>query len=63
VFELKPAGTLTQMGIGASDRPEESPDTWEFDDDSLVFHTPSNSSAIQAHKILTLPQSKLVLEK
>lgn len=62
-FELRPDGTLIQIGIGATDRPVETSGTWELDGDRLVFHTPSRSPAVQSHKVLNLTSKRLVLEK
>ncbi len=62
-FELKPDGTLVQIGIGSTDRPAETAGTWELSGDNLVFHNPSRSPAVQSHKVLNLSPQKLVLEK
>lgn len=60
-FELKPDGTLVQIGIGPTDRPAESSGTWELHDDQLVFHTGSGSPEVQTHRVVNISSEKLVL--
>lgn len=63
-FQLKPDGTLVQMGAGPDDRPQAQTGRWELTaDDSLVLHPESSSEASQSMPISSVEKDRLVVKK
>ena len=61
-FELKPDGALLEGGIGPTDRPVETQDTWELEDDRLLLRRdPSETPRVM--RIASVEDERLVVEK
>ncbi len=55
-FELKPDGSLTEYGIGPTDRRTQTPGTWKLDGDALRLGT-------RTLKIVSVDRQRLVVRK
>jgi hypothetical protein len=61
---LKPDGGLVVTGIGPTDRPQESLETWKLDgDDILSIYEKGKQKPKRTMKILSLDKDKLVVKK
>jgi hypothetical protein len=61
---LKPDGGLVETGIGPTDRPQESLETWKLEgDDSLSIYEKGKQKPKRTMKILSLDQDRLVVRK
>jgi hypothetical protein len=63
-FELRADGTSTEIGIGPTDRREESPGTWRLEGDTLVLgRGDDRAGGDRALKILDMTSDRLTLAK
>ena len=63
-FNLKPDGGLVEIGIGPTDRRQETPGTWKLgDDDTLVFYEKKQTEPTRAMKIVSVDKDKLVVRR
>ena len=63
-FELKSDGSLVEMGIGPTDRPQESQGAWKLEDaDNLVFYFDSPSTPKRVLRIASVEKDRLVIKK
>jgi hypothetical protein len=63
-FELKPDGSLVDIGIGPTDRRQEAQGTWTLeDDDRLVFSGKTPSGPSRTLQIVSVEKDRLVIKK
>jgi hypothetical protein len=63
-FTLKPDGGLVEIGIGPTDRRQESQGTWKLgDDDTLLFYEKKRTKPKRAMKIISVDKERLVLKR
>jgi hypothetical protein len=63
-FELKPDGSLVDIGIGPTDRPQEAQGRWNLaDDDRLVFHGKTPLGPSRTLQIVSAEKDRLVIRK
>jgi hypothetical protein len=63
-FELKSDGSLVEMGIGPTDRPQESQGAWKLEDaDNLAFYFNSQSTPKRVMRIASVEKDRLVIKK
>jgi hypothetical protein len=61
---LKPDGGLVETGIGPTDRPQESLETWKLEgDDTLSIYEKGKQKPKRTMKILSLDKDRLVVRK
>jgi hypothetical protein len=61
---LKPDGGLVETGIGPTDRPQESLETWKLEgDDILSIYEKGKRKPKRTMKILSLDKDRLVIKK
>jgi hypothetical protein len=63
-FTLKPDGGLVEIGIGPTDRRQESKGTWKLeDDDTLLFYEKKQTKPKRKMKIVSVDKDRLVLRR
>jgi hypothetical protein len=63
-FELRPDQTVTNIGIGRTDAPEETAGSWELEEKEVpVLRITLDTGESQAMKITSVEPDRLVLEK
>jgi hypothetical protein len=63
-FTLKPDGSLVEIGIGSTDRRQESQGTWKLEDDnSLSFYGKAGTKPKRTMKIVSLDKERLVVKR
>lgn len=62
-FELKPDGTLVDVGIGPTDRPSQVPGTWQIENDKIAFYRESEAAPIRVMQIASVDTDRLVIKK
>lgn len=63
-FELKPDGSLVDIGIGPTDRRQEAQGTWTLaDDDRLVLYGKTPSGPSRTMQIVLAEKDRLVIKK
>jgi hypothetical protein len=63
-FELRPDGTTAEIGIGSTDRREESPGTWRLEADTLVLGRADDAAGgSRVLKILDIASDRLMVAK
>lgn len=62
-FELKADGTLMNVGIGPTDRPTKSANTWQIENDTITFHQESDATTRQTMNIVSVDANRLVVKK
>lgn len=63
-FELKPDGTVIEIGIGPTDRPSQASGTWQIkDDDMIAFYGESESTPSRVMRIASADNDRLVIKK
>jgi hypothetical protein len=62
-FELKPDGTLLQIGISPTDRQQETSGTWKLEDDVLAFYSAARPEPTQRLKIASADANRMVVER
>ena len=63
-FTLKPDGGLVEIGIGPTDRHQESQGTWKFEDDgTLLFYEKARTKPKRTMKIVSLDKDRLVVKR
>jgi hypothetical protein len=61
---LKPDGGLVETGIGPTDRPQESQETWKLEGgDTLSIYEKGKQKPKRTMKIVSLDQERLVVKK
>jgi hypothetical protein len=61
---LKPDGGLVETGIGPTDRPQDSLETWKLEgDDTLSIYEKGKRKPKRTMKILSLDKDRLVIKK
>lgn len=63
-FELKPDGSLVEIGIAPTDRRQETTGTWKLeDDDTLIFYKGAESEPGRVMHIASAGKERLVIKK
>ena len=62
-FELKPDGTLVDVGIGPTDRPAQTPGTWRIEEDKVACYREAESTPIRVMQIVSVDANRLVIKK
>jgi len=63
-FELKSNGSLTEAGIGPTDRPQESRGTWRIENGgNLAFYFESQTVPRRVMKIASVDKDRLIIKK
>jgi hypothetical protein len=63
-FTLKPDGGLVNIGIGPTDRRQESEGTWKLEDDgTLLLYEKALAKPKRAMKIISLGKDRLVVKR
>jgi hypothetical protein len=63
-FELRPDQSLVEIGIGPTDRVEESPGKWKLErGNQLLFYSQSSPEPTRAMQIVSVDDDHLVIKK
>jgi hypothetical protein len=63
-FELRPDGTVTHVGIGPTDIPEQTAGSWELEEDDIpTVRIRLHTGETQALPILSVENDRLVVRK
>jgi hypothetical protein len=63
-FELRPDQTVTNIGIGPTDKPEEATGSWELEEDDVpTVQIRLNTGETQQLPILSVEKDRLVVRK
>jgi hypothetical protein len=62
-FELKPDGTLADVGIGPTDRPSETTGTWRIEHDKIACYRAAESTPFRVMQIASVDEDHLVVTK
>ena len=63
-FELRPDGTLVEIGIGPTDRRQETEGTWQLEgDDQIALHRGGQSGAERTLRVVSVDKDRLIVRK
>jgi len=62
-FDLKPDGTLIEIGIGPTDRPSGMPGMWRYEKNKIMFHRGAESTPSRVMQIASLNADRLVITR
>jgi hypothetical protein len=63
-FELRPDQSLVEIGIGPTDRVEESPGKWQLEHgNQLLLYSESSPEPTQAMQVVSVDEDRLVIKK
>jgi len=63
-FELRPDQSLVEIGIGPTDRVEESPGSWKLDQgNQLLFYSKSSPEPTRVMQIVSVDKDRMVIKK
>ena len=62
-FELRADGTFAEIGLGATDVPEEATGSWVVESDTITLSEGATQGVPREMKVLTADEERLVIQK
>ncbi len=63
VFDLRADGTYAEIGLGATDIPEEATGTWVVEGDTITLTEGARQGVPREMEVLTADEDRLVIQK